>query len=103
MAIEAADGAVEDVLAQLVEGALGAVLGVSWNTWYCIGVVAPPSRWDFFSAEGERFEQKVKTPALDNEDGYRDCATDAIKLIVRQQVPQRCYGVWFGYSRSCCR
>ena len=35
-----------------------------------------------FSAEGELLsEQKVKTPALDNEGGYQT-VTDAIKLIV---------------------
>ncbi|MBF0893859.1 MAG: ROK family protein, partial [Atopobium sp.] len=42
-----------------------------------------------FSAEGELLsEQKVKTPALDNEDGYQT-VTDAIKLIVHGQKASR--------------
>ncbi len=42
-----------------------------------------------FSAEGELLsEQKVKTPALDNEGGYQT-VTDAIKLIVHGQKASR--------------
>ena len=52
-------------------------------------LVAPPSSWDS-SLQRESYvsEQKVKTPALDNEGGYQT-VTDAIKLIVHGQKASR--------------